>query len=173
MEIAEGANAMLILLSRVLIDAEVSFCLMPEDREFSNLIAGLTYSRLADPNDADFLIVRDSNTLSKALVSARIGTLVAPHLGATILVEMPSLATPVGDSPTGASGEAGIAYELSGPGIETTRTLHLLDAHAWLDLRDQKNAEFPMGVDLVLFDADSHLVALPRTTKVRELSWAT
>lgn len=168
-QIAEAAEAMIVVLARVLLDAEVRFALLPSQPELADLLAGLTYSRATTPGEADFLIARGPAALAEALAAARIGTLVDPHHGATILAE----AAAVADSSFAAAGDTRRAYELAGPGIDGTRRLELALDSEWPALREEKNREFPMGVDVVFFDAAGGLVGLPRTTRVREVSWAT
>lgn len=82
------------------------------------------------------------------------GTLVSPELSATLLLVVGKL------------GEGELQLKLSGPGIQNNRTLEVsgLDT-AWLCQRNEWNAAFPLGVDIILID-DRNIAALPRTTKV-------
>lgn len=84
-----------------------------------------------------------------------LGSLESPEFGATVLVEIDCV------------GEGALSLELSGPGVDGQRTLCLAGLHPdWLARRADWVGGFPLGVDLLLSDA-THLVALPRTTRIR------
>lgn len=117
-----------------------------------NLLDALTLKRLqahmTAPELAQF-IVADGNL--PPLFEPSLGTLESPELGATILLTVAALGK-------------GAAWQLCGPGIAATQALAIagLDP-AWLAHRQVWNDGFPLGVDLILMDANS-VVALPRTT---------
>lgn len=117
-----------------------------------NLLDALTLKRLqahmTAPELAQF-IVADGNL--PPLFEPSLGTLESPELGATILLTVAALGQ-------------GAAWQLCGPGIAATQALAIagLDP-AWLAHRQVWNDGFPLGVDLILMDANS-VVALPRTT---------
>lgn len=83
-----------------------------------------------------------------------LGTLEAPERGATLILMLKRLGQ-------------GRVLDLSGPGIETVRELACdgLD-EGWIRMRREWNSSFPLGVDMILFDAVS-VAALPRTTKIQ------
>ncbi len=86
-----------------------------------------------------------------------LGTLESPEFGATVLIEVERL------------GQGEIALELTGPGIDGQRRLHLTGLHPdWLRRRADWVGSFPLGVDLLLSDAH-RIVALPRTTQIHRL----
>lgn len=83
-----------------------------------------------------------------------LGTLESPEFGATLLIE----AEAVGSGP--------LSLELAGPGIDGLHELRLAGLHpGWLLHRAEWTAGFPLGIDMLLTDA-THIVALPRTTRV-------
>jgi len=83
-----------------------------------------------------------------------LGTLENPELGATLIVRVKSLS-------------AGRRLSVSGPGVQGSRQFALSGlTPLWLQRRDEWNSSFPMGVDMVLFDA-THVAALPRTSIVQ------
>ena len=85
----------------------------------------------------------------------QIGTDAYPDRAATLILPVEAL-------------EGGAPLILSGPGIEATRTIAPVGLPAgFLEARTRNAALFPRGHDLVLVAGDA-LIALPRTTKLRE-----
>lgn len=140
-----------------LVDSEVTLA------DPQNLVDALTrqrlQARLAGTERAHFIVA--DGGLPPAFEPS-VGTLDSPEMGATILVKVSAV------------GE-GAPWHLSGPGIEVATSFSVagLDP-AWMAARDDWNAGFPLGVDLIVLDR-SRLVALPRTTRITapgERSWA-
>ena len=117
-----------------------------------NLLNDLTRQRLqarmTGPERAQFIVADGSSSL---IFEPNLGTLESPEHGATILLKVATLGR-------------GATWQLTGPGIAATQALAIagLDP-AWLAHRQVWNEGFPLGVDLILIDANS-VVALPRTT---------
>lgn len=107
--------------------------------------------RVADPAAAGFLVT-GPETLPP-LASLALGTDEAPHLSATVVLDV--------------RGRAGAArFTARGPGIQGAATLAAPWAPAGFAGAWRRNTElFPRGVDLLLVDADA-LAALPRTTRL-------
>ncbi len=105
-------------------------------------------ARIAAPEHAQFIVADGSKPPAW---EPRQGSLDSPEQGATILLKVASLGR-------------GTHWSLEGPGIETRASLAIggLDP-AWMDRRTAWNAAFPLGVDLILIDAEC-MAALPRTT---------
>lgn len=83
-----------------------------------------------------------------------LGSLESPECGATVLIEIEHL------------GDGDLSLELAGPGISGRRALYLTGLHPdWLTRRADWVSGFPLGVDLLLSDAQ-RIVALPRTTRI-------
>lgn len=163
-DVAAGLDAIELLLALTLVDGEVACAVLPDDGR-AGLLRQLTYARRADPEDAAFVFARGEDALTEAVERASVGTLVDPHLGATIIAAVPSLAS-------------GTRLDLAGPGIEDRGVLAIRptasgDPPRWVDLRRGRNREYPLGIDLVLFDESARVVGLPRTTRILEPSWAT
>lgn len=84
-----------------------------------------------------------------------LGSLESPEFGATLLIEVDAV------------GSGSLTMELQGPGINGRSELHLTGLRAdWLLRRTEWVVDFPLGVDILLFDA-TRIVALPRTTRVQ------
>ena len=155
-----------ILLARTVLDPEVSFKVISKAEEtVSRMINQLTYSKPVDLPEADFIfILHDASEeqMKEALNKAKVGNLLNPHESAMIILEVPDVTK--GDS-----------MILSGPGIQDESFLSLPNVSAWLAERNEKNMEFPLGIDMYFVDQQDRLIALPRTTQIRgnggEISW--
>jgi alpha-D-ribose 1-methylphosphonate 5-triphosphate synthase subunit PhnH len=86
-----------------------------------------------------------------------LGTLEEPEGGATVLLRVASLH----EESAGA-----LSLKLTGPGIRQPVTIGVDGLHAdWINARNDWVSSFPLGVELVLCDAQ-RFVALPRTTRI-------
>jgi alpha-D-ribose 1-methylphosphonate 5-triphosphate synthase subunit PhnH len=149
-------NKGILLVALALLDAETSFNVASRDSAAQEkAISQMTYAKPAYPGEADFVFVIGMAGAAEAIACARTGSLVDPHLGATLVVEAESL-------------DEGGGLVLSGPGIESTARLKVGLDPLWIAARAAKNVEFPLGVDLLLVDLRFRLAALPRTTLIRE-----
>ena len=148
-------NHAMLLLGLLLLDAEVLFHVSGEHEEESTvLLSQLTLSRSAPPEAAHFLFVPGAGSaLAAAFGRANLGTLVDPHLGATLVLEAERI-------------EKGGPLFLSGPGIRESEALTVDLPPEWVELRAHCNAEFPLGVDLFIVDRGFRLVSLPRTIRI-------
>lgn len=96
---------------------------------------------------------------SRAPESApNLGTLEEPEYGATLLLRVAALhEDSVGE----------VRLQLSGPGIRQPVTIGVDGLHAdWIVARNDWVGNFPLGVELLLCDAQRY-VALPRTTQIK------
>lgn len=117
----------------------------------------LLQAHRATPETARFVTVDGKNGPN---FQPAIGSLESPEFGATLLIKVDNIG-------------AGVqSVTLSGPGIDGLHPLCLDGLHTdWLEHRANWNSSFPLGVDMLLFDA-RHIVALPRTTHVAITSGA-
>ncbi len=148
----EGVDA-LGLAAAALIDQETSYHVLGPLEAF---LVEWTSASPVTAGEAAFLVLPrfDDAALARLIDAARPGTLMDPHLGATLLVGVDDL-------------DDGIITALSGPGIEFTLE-RLLPAGQWRAARNGKVKEFPLGIDLAWFDKRHRVVALPRTTVLTE-----
>jgi alpha-D-ribose 1-methylphosphonate 5-triphosphate synthase subunit PhnH len=106
---------------------------------------------VAEAADAAFVVTGPAAL--RALDALEAGTDEAPHLGATVVLDI-----------RGASGAA--RFTASGPGIETDAPLDAPWAPpGFADAWAANHARFPRGVDLLLVDGDG-VTGLPRTTRL-------
>jgi alpha-D-ribose 1-methylphosphonate 5-triphosphate synthase subunit PhnH len=161
----KGCSASLLLLALTLFDQEVSFKVFsPQADTVSKTINQLTYAKPTEARKADFLLIlqnAEKGSLEEAIINAKPGTLKNPHTSAIIIVEVVSVT----------SGEALL---LKGPGIHTTELVHLAINENWMESRQEKNKEYPLGIDLIFIDQNHQLLSLPRTTQItrnRVIEW--
>lgn len=149
----------LLLLAFMLLDAEVTFCVIDDaDKEITHLIKRMTYSKEEAMEKADFIFIRRTASIKEkqeAFKTVKVGTLIDPHLSATIICEVEALSE--GDS-----------YRLLGPGIDGVKQVQIQGFEDWNLIRAEKNKEFPLGIEIYLVDAKEQLMALPRTTTVTQ-----
>ncbi|MBO0999751.1 phosphonate C-P lyase system protein PhnH [Bacillus sp. SD075] len=148
-----------ILLALTVLDPEVTFKVIAKEEEaVSMMINQLTYSKPVDLPEADFIfILHDASVeqMKEALNKAKVGNLLNPHESAMVILEVPDVTK--GDS-----------MILSGPGIQQPSFISLPNVSAWLGARNEKNIEFPLGIDMYFVDQQDRLIALPRTTQIKE-----
>jgi alpha-D-ribose 1-methylphosphonate 5-triphosphate synthase subunit PhnH len=143
-------------IALTLLDAETTFCVWPgRSSAEEDFLSHLTYGRRAPAAAAGFHFLTGGREAEAALQAASVGTLVEPHLGATLIVEV------------GGLDEAG-PWVLRGPGISNTARLGVTGFDDDLvGLRAERCSEYPLGVDLVFVDAEGRCAAIPRTTRVQ------
>ena len=153
----KGPSASLLLLALTLFDQEVSFKVFStHEGTVSKTINQLTYAKPTETKNADYLLIlqdAEKGSLEAAIINAKPGTLKNPHTSATVIVEVDSVT----------SGEALL---LKGPGIHTTELVHLETNENWVENRQEKNKEYPLGIDLIFIDQNHQLLSLPRTTQI-------
>lgn len=96
---------------------------------------------------------------AEALGLVNVGTLADPHRGATVLALCEDL-------------DAGTPMTWTGPGLAGPAVVPVPPGTGWLEVRQRRCAEFPLGFDLWWFDRRGRVRALPRTTRLTPLGGA-
>ncbi|WP_077210930.1 phosphonate C-P lyase system protein PhnH [Bacillus dakarensis] len=147
----------ILLLALTLLDPEVSFKVYSKESHMvSEKISTLTYAKKKDADEADYIFVlkdAEEGSLVEAIQQGKPGTLKDPHVSATIITEVDRLSD---------DGE----LLLTGPGIQKSNTVAVGESDSWVEARQFKNTEYPMGIDLLFVDKQHQLLALPRTTRI-------
>lgn len=147
----EGYPALLI--AEALLDHEVSFAVLPQDSRFIETVLRSTGSRISAVGEADYVFC-ETASLVDALRLCKEGTQEYPDRGATVVCSVDSLAQ-------------GDLLRVSGPGVPGSAVIGIgaLPVEA-RGIFAERNAETPLGVDLVLVASDGRLVSLSRYTRV-------
>ncbi len=147
------------LICLTLLDSEVAFHVAEENNLITETLHAYTGSHATNARNADFIILPLSSSdeeIVKKINQAKIGDLVRPHKSATIILEVESL-------------KYGYKYSLKGPGIKDTNQLNCTIRPEIMENRKNINAEYPLGIDLILVDQQGYVVGLPRTTQIMEV----
>lgn len=158
-DFTESIYSPTLILAYMLLDSEVSFCVLGDDENNTNgkLISKLTYCKQKDVSEADYIFVlENASNASVDLQKARIGDLVDPHNSATVIIEQ-------------SENMAMKNYELSGPGVGGVKDCSIACFEGGIELFNKKNAEFPMGIDFFFVSEFGNIMVLPRTCKLREV----
>ncbi len=146
-----------LLLILMLLDTEIKFKVCSEhEEEITQAINRLTYAQATELEGADFIIVLHDappQELVRALRRAYAGDLLNPHKSATIIFEADSV-----------TNEPDLI--LTGPGIEKENRIRVNTSDEWVDLRAEKNSEYPLGIEIIITDPDDNILCLPRTTQI-------
>lgn len=147
-------NTFLAML--MVLDGEVKFNILDEDNRLKEDIKSLTGAKYSKVDEADYIIAtKGCKNINEAIKKAKIGTLIDPQKSATIFIEVNNL-----------SNEQ--EYVLQGPGIKDKENLKIDANEEFIYARNERNKEFPLGIDVILFDEYGKLVCLPRTTVIKK-----
>jgi|GEM_PF-1655600 len=149
-----------IEVALTLLDGEVTFFIEGNLKKSEEEIFIRTNSKVSNREDADFIIIplrekidfknyldEENNPLIK------VGSLIDPQYSATFIVEVEKL-------------NEGDELEITGPGIENSKSISGIGTKEILDLRD-KLCDFPIGVDIFFIDREKNVMAIPRSTKIK------
>ncbi len=144
-----GTDSILVGILSTILDKSVTW------NDDNNLVSQsdrlLLQSPLDSSKNAQYIVKNGLNPPSENF-EINLGDLSNPEKGATLIL--------VGK----AIGKGDIQLKLTGPGIPNSSNIFLQGFNPdWFTLRNQWNRNFPLGVDLILVDADQ-MLALPRTT---------
>ena len=152
-----GIHAAGALVGFALLNSEVSFYvdgLAAEDVSLYLLVN--SSARPAEAEEADYVYL-DGTAAAEILYRLKTGTLPYPESSATVIVAVEEL-----------GGETGLVLTLSGPGVDGERRLAVAGmGTALLEALVTINAEFPLGIDLVLTDPTGRIACIPRSSRVR------
>ena len=147
------------LIMMMLLDGEVSFNIVSKNYiDVSGTISQMTYAKVKSVEEADYIFVLDDlcdEKLSEVIENSKIGDLIDPNKSATIIVEK-DLIESAGD------------LVFKGPGIKNESTVNISGDRKWINYRNNKNLEYPLGVDMIFIDKNDNVISIPRTTLIKE-----
>lgn len=139
-----------LAIALTLLDNEVSFNTCEND-VLSGDIISLTFSKLTDLQNADYIFVDDPTRLRHVIENAKCGTLRDPHKSATVIVSIDEARD--------------TSIRVFGAGIKDTADLATSPVVlAALEYRDAQFYEYPQGIDLVFVSGNGNILAVPRLT---------
>lgn len=144
-----------LMTAMTLLDNEVTFhTTFKSDGQEISLLTGSEPG--GEIRDCEYLILKEKDLEAYIFEEAKTGTLPSPEKSATLIIETESL-------------HEGHAYRLTGPGIKDETLISISLEARWIDYRNEKCKEYPLGVDLILTDSENNMMAIPRTTKIEVL----
>lgn len=141
----------LLAMASVLLYAEVSHHYRGQ-LDFE-LIRALCGSPSYEAAAADYLFFDTPST--EGVSSAKPGTVENPEKSATLIFAYSSSQV-----------RGGSRVRLTGPGIQEAADILLPVDHTFIKALQEKNDNFPLGVDLFFVGDDQRLLGLPRTTTI-------
>lgn len=162
-----GLSRAAALTGFALLDADASFSVDGADAGATHYLVVNTSARPKAIAEADFVFA--GGMASPDLVSTmKKGTLTYPEEGATLVAGVEALATQVEALGMAGDEKPALSLTLKGPGIAGEKTVFVSGLSAsLLEALQECNAEFPLGVDLVLTDPGNRIACIPRSSGVQ------
>jgi alpha-D-ribose 1-methylphosphonate 5-triphosphate synthase subunit PhnH len=169
-----GTRRTAVAVLAALLDNSVTLC--DYDGTLDELTLRFLQATSARCEEANYVLAAAGKDPSNNF-SISLGELAAPEAGATLILEGGRIqASPVAETASGGDfdGSGDFCLEISGPGVNGVKMIELGGFRdQWFHRRAEWVEDFPLGVDLLLVDADS-LVCIPRSSAVvLGGSWAT
>lgn len=159
-ETSMSSNVYIDALALMVLDPKIGFYLPQKFLEAAK--AGFYAKRQsafasADQADIIFMPALD-DCETDTILQAKAGTLFDPHCSASVFVALQRLSDT-------ASAETPHQIILKGPGIKDKNTVFVSSLEAF-QARQERNDEYPCGIDMIFVDRNGNLFALPRTTEL-------
>ncbi|MEM9832717.1 MAG: phosphonate C-P lyase system protein PhnH [Bacteroidota bacterium] len=147
------------LVGLALMNADVSFYVGNGHQTAESYFVLNTSARPASAAQADFLFLGGQEDAASAILDAPEGELAYPEKGAFIILETMGVSNePLPDA---------LALVLRGPGVDGERQLFVQGLNGQvLEALNQKNQEYPLGIDTIFTDPAGHTLGLPRSIKI-------
>lgn len=152
-----AGNGLWLATAATLLDNEVTHYWNGDPGDGAE-ICYLTGSPGADIRDADFILLPEPADPFEALPLVKPGTYESPHTSATLII--------------GSDGKTAAECALEGPGVPPGGRRLALGQYErdWVQARDARNCEYPLGVDLIFLRAGGDMAALTRKVGVKWLT---
>jgi len=163
----QGIHATGALVGFALLNSDVSFYVDgPSAEDVSLYLLVNTSARPAEAEEADYVYL-DGTAAAGILYQLKTGTLPYPENSATVIAAVGALGE-TAEATGEAAGETGLVLTLSGPGVDGERQLQVAGLNvALLEALVTINAEFPLGIDVVLTDPAGRIACIPRSSRIK------
>jgi len=164
----QGIHATGALVGFALLNSDVSFYVDgPSAEDVSLYLLVNTSARPAEAEEADYVYL-DGTAAAEILYRLKTGTLPYPENSATVITAVKELGGEGEAGAAAANGSGRLMLTLSGPGVDGERRLSVTGLGvALLEALVTINAEFPLGIDVVLTDPTGRIACIPRSSRVR------
>jgi len=161
-QVPPGVDARLAQIARVLLDREVTFA-TDGVGPLARHVTAVTGSRWVDARDAGYLLAAGGAPLAE-LAALPAGTPEFPEAGATAVLAVRCLFEGAGGAP------GGLNLTLAGPGIASEAHVRIDGLHPDnLEMFVRRNADYPLGIDVVLVATSGDVLGLPRTVHISSM----
>jgi alpha-D-ribose 1-methylphosphonate 5-triphosphate synthase subunit PhnH len=159
------------LVGFALLNSDITFYAEGKDAAtLTRYLAVNTSARGVPKGDADFIFACGASPAT-LITGIKTGTLAYPEEGATLVAAVDAMAGEVlglGPLEGHPAGIPALALTLKGPGVAGSKTFFVAGLSvALLEALLACNAEFPLGIDLVLADPADRIACIPRSSKVQ------
>jgi len=155
----------LIAIAFTLLDESVKFTVISKEKdEIERYIKWNTGSTISDINVAEFIFIDDNledGDIEKLMYQTKPGTFLEPEMSTTIILSVKRIQFDIENN------TEGVYINLKGPGIDGINYCFIKGiSKKWIEIRNDLNREFPIGIDMILCDRLGNIIGLPRTTKI-------
>lgn len=156
----EKLNATSALMGFALLNSDVTFYTNNNSSEISEYFIVNTNSKPATIEHADFVFINGSDD-GRVLLKTNVGVLEYPEKSATVIIDVDNIY----DLPKDQTFE----IILQGPGVDGEKRVYVRNiSHHILESLKEQNAEYPLGIDVILTDREGNIVCIPRSNN---FSW--
>ncbi|NJK97815.1 MAG: phosphonate C-P lyase system protein PhnH [Bacteroidales bacterium] len=148
------------LVAFALLNRDVTFFSATSAKEFNEYMVVNTHAVPSEIQKADFVFINGAGN-GDLLLETNVGILEYPEKSATIIIDVENIY----DVPKDQTFE----IILRGPGVETEKRVYVRNISlSVLQALKEQNAEFPLGVDVILTDKEGNILCIPRSNN---FSW--
>jgi alpha-D-ribose 1-methylphosphonate 5-triphosphate synthase subunit PhnH len=149
------------LVAFALLNREVTFYTNKNNNpEITEYFIVNTNSKPVEINNADFVFINGTDD-GKILLETNTGILEYPEKSATIIIDVDNIY----DVPRDQTHE----IILKGPGVNNEKRVYIRNiSNDILQSLKEQNAEYPLGIDVILTDSEGNIMCIPRTNN---FSW--
>ena len=154
----DGLNQAQALTGFALLNADVTYFIAGDNSDdIAAYLLVNTSSKLAEISVADYIFLPEGYG-TDGLEEARIGIPTYPEDSATLI----AAAALISENPH----EGSFSIILKGPGVDGEAEVFVSGISAeLLGFVKEQNAEYPLGMDVIITDRDNHILCIPRSNK--------